>query len=38
VVRIEEDSGISIPDDFLFETATVQDLANLVTRLTGGGR
>lgn len=33
VVRVEEECHIAVPDDFLFETATVGDLADLVTRL-----
>jgi acyl carrier protein len=38
VVRIEDAYGISIPDDFLFETATVRQLADLVTRLVERSR
>jgi acyl carrier protein len=38
VVRIEDAYGIAIPDDFLFETATVQQLADLVTRLVEKSR
>jgi acyl carrier protein len=38
VVQIEEEFRIAVPDDFLFETATVGDLADLVTRLAGQGR
>lgn len=35
VVRVEEECRIAIPDDFLFETATVRDLADLVSALAG---
>jgi len=35
VVRIEQECDIIIPDDFLFETATVADLTRLVTSLAG---
>lgn len=33
VVQVEEECGIAVPDDFLFETATVRDLADLVSEL-----
>jgi acyl carrier protein len=33
VVRIEEEYRIAVPDDFLFEVATVRELAKLVARL-----
>ncbi|HEV2635620.1 MAG TPA: phosphopantetheine-binding protein [Actinocrinis sp.] len=38
VVRIEDACRIEIPDDFLFETATVQQLADLVTLLVEKSR
>ena len=38
VVRIEDAYRIAIPDDFLFETATVRQLADLVTRLVEKSR
>lgn len=38
VVRIEDACGIAVPDDFLFETATVRDLAVLVAGLAGADR
>ena len=38
VVRIEDECGIAIPDDFLFETNTVQQLADLVARLVEKSR
>lgn len=38
VVRIEDECAISVPDDFLFETATVQELVDLVARLVERSR
>lgn len=38
VVRIEDECAISIPDDFLFETATVQELVDLVALLVEKSR
>jgi len=38
VVRVEEECGIAVPDDFLFETATVRALADLVSELAGRAR
>ncbi len=38
VVQIEEECGIAVPDDFLFETATVRELAELVSELAGRRR
>jgi len=38
VVRIEDACGIAIPDDFLFETNTVRQLADLVARLVEKSR
>jgi acyl carrier protein len=38
VVRVEDECHIAVPDDFLFETATVRDLADLVSRLAGQAR
>lgn len=38
VVRIEDEFDIAIPDDFLFETATVQQLVELVAKLVEKGR
>ena len=38
VVRIEDRYGINVPDDFIFETATVADLIDLVAGIVGGPR
>jgi acyl carrier protein len=38
VVRLEDEYHIVVPDDFLFETATVSDLAELVSRLAEEAR
>jgi len=38
VVRVEEECRIAVSDDFLFETATVRDLADLVTHLVEKAR
>jgi acyl carrier protein len=38
VVRIEDECGIAIPDDFMFETNTVRQLADLVERLVEKSR
>jgi len=38
VVRIEDYYHINVPDDFLFETATVADLIDLVARLVKESR
>ncbi|MER5733827.1 acyl carrier protein [Streptomyces sp. NPDC002138] len=34
ITEIEDELGVAIPDDFLFETATVGELAGFVVSLT----
>jgi acyl carrier protein len=37
IAEIEADRGVTVPDDFLFETATVADLVELISSLTRTG-
>ncbi|MEU3659507.1 acyl carrier protein [Streptomyces sp. NPDC048219] len=37
ITEIEDECDVVIPDDFLFETATVRELADFVARLTREG-
>ncbi|GAA2515840.1 acyl carrier protein [Streptomyces longisporus] len=37
ITEIEDECGVVIPDDFLFETATVRELADFVAELAREG-